>query len=317
MHSSGSRSSSQPSGDLSARFQALLEPLREHPLHVPVGGDAGIAFRQQDRHPTLRRRQPQGRGHLSGIDTMRAPRLDNLVRLCFDDCWTVASLLVSQAPRARVRRCACRRRSEALVAALRLDVRARWLRGWRGLACGGGVMALPREPLLPVLASADTALCYVATHRETGARYVGITRRTLAERKSQHERAAAADRTNGPFPEALRRCGPGAFTWQVVAEGEEQAIKLLEAALIAALGTTSLGGLNAVVGRRLGGPGRPHSAGSNDRRENGRFFDAGVDGFLLGASHTSPQRFRPPVAGSRPVPVGSRPIGRDNYFRET
>ena len=109
-------------------------------------------------------------------------------------------------------------------------------------------MALPREPLLPGLASADTALCYVATHRETGARYVGITRRTLAERKSQHERAAAADRTNGPFPEALRRCGPGAFTWQVVAEGEEQAIKLLEAALIAALGTTSLGGLNAVGG---------------------------------------------------------------------
>ena len=45
-----------------------------------------------------------------------------------------------------------------------------------------------------------------------------------------------------------RRCGQGAFTWRVVAGGEEQAIKLLEAALIAAWGTSRLGGLNAVGG---------------------------------------------------------------------
>ena len=109
-------------------------------------------------------------------------------------------------------------------------------------------MAFPRQPLLPGLAPADTALCYVATHRETGARYVGITRRTLGERKNQHERDAAAARTDGPFPKALRLCGPGAFTWRVVAEGEKQAVKLLEAALIAAWGTARLGGLNAVGG---------------------------------------------------------------------
>ena len=57
-------------------------------LQVPVDGgfrmprrighvaDA-LAFRQPDRHLSLRRRQFQGRGHQVGIDAMRAPRLDN------------------------------------------------------------------------------------------------------------------------------------------------------------------------------------------------------------------------------------------------
>ena len=49
IHSSGSRSSSQLGGDPSAPFQTLLERLRGHPLHVPVGVWAGIAFRQQER----------------------------------------------------------------------------------------------------------------------------------------------------------------------------------------------------------------------------------------------------------------------------
>ena len=109
-------------------------------------------------------------------------------------------------------------------------------------------MSLPREPWLPGLGSTGTTLCYVAMHRETGARYVGITSRSLSDRKNQHERDAAAGRTNGPFPESLRRCGPEAFIWRVVAEGEETAIKLLEAALISAWGTANLGGLNAVGG---------------------------------------------------------------------
>lgn len=91
------------------------------------------------------------------------------------------------------------------------------------------------------------AICYVATHRKTGKRYVGMTCRSLDERMNEHTRNAAGGRTNGPFPAALR-CEPEAFNWQVVAEGEERVIKLLEAALIAAWGTAELGGLNAVGG---------------------------------------------------------------------
>lgn len=117
-----------------------------------------------------------------------------------------------------------------------------------GVPCGDGVMPISREPRVSGLNATDAALCYVATHRETGARYVGRTLRTLAERKNQHERDAAASRTNGPFPEALRSCGREAFTWRVVAEGEEEAIKLLEAGLIDAWGTARIGGLNAVGG---------------------------------------------------------------------
>ena len=47
--SSGPRSSSQLGSDPSARFQSLLKRLRGHPLQVPVGGEAGITLRQQDR----------------------------------------------------------------------------------------------------------------------------------------------------------------------------------------------------------------------------------------------------------------------------
>lgn len=73
-------------------------------------------------------------------------------------------------------------------------------------------MTLPGAPRLSGLAMADAAICYVATHGETGKRYVGSTRRTLAERKSQHERDAAAGRTDAPFHEALRHYGSEAFT---------------------------------------------------------------------------------------------------------
>ena len=77
IYSSRSRSSSQLGGDFSARFQALLERLREHPLHVPVGGEAGIAFRQQDR-PDYRGRQrvgPEAGRHLLALQRDRARRL--------------------------------------------------------------------------------------------------------------------------------------------------------------------------------------------------------------------------------------------------
>ena len=58
------------------------------PLQVPVDGGFRMprridhvadahAFRQPDRHLSLRRRQFLGRGHQFGIDAMPAPRLDN------------------------------------------------------------------------------------------------------------------------------------------------------------------------------------------------------------------------------------------------
>lgn len=109
-------------------------------------------------------------------------------------------------------------------------------------------MTLLHAPRVSGLDATEAALCYVAVHRETGAHYVGRTRRTLAERKKQHERDAAAGRTDGPFPEALRHYGPEAFSWRAVAEGQEEAIKLLEAGLIDAWGTARAGGLNAVGG---------------------------------------------------------------------
>ena len=88
-------------------------------------------------------------------------------------------------------------------------------------------------------------ICYVATHNDSGKRYVGITKRSLKARRSQHERDAANNRLDTPFHKALRQYGNDAFTWKVVAEGEDEVIKLLETALIAAWGTARLGGFNA------------------------------------------------------------------------
>ena len=88
-------------------------------------------------------------------------------------------------------------------------------------------------------------ICYVATHNDSGKHYVGITKRSLKVRRSQHERDAANNRLNTPFHKALRQYGNDAFTWKIVAEGEDEVIKLLETALIAALGTARLGGFNA------------------------------------------------------------------------
>ena len=88
-------------------------------------------------------------------------------------------------------------------------------------------------------------ICYVATHNASGKRYVGITKRSLKARRSQHERDAANNRLNTPFHKALRQHGNDTFTWKVVAEGEDEVIKLLEIALIAAWGTARLGGFNA------------------------------------------------------------------------
>ena len=88
-------------------------------------------------------------------------------------------------------------------------------------------------------------VCYVATHNDSGKRYVGITKHGLKIRRSQHEKDAMSERNRGPFHCALKKYGKDAFTWKVVAEGEDEAIKLLETALIAEWGTAKSGGFNA------------------------------------------------------------------------
>ena len=88
--------------------------------------------------------------------------------------------------------------------------------------------------------------CYVATHKDSGKRYVGITKRGLKVRKSQHERDAIREDDQGPyFHQALRECGKDAFTWEIVAEGKDEVIKLLEPALIGAWDTARIGGFNS------------------------------------------------------------------------
>ena len=54
-----------------------------------------------------------------------------------------------------------------------------------------------------------------------------------------------------PFHDALREYGKDNFTWEVVAEGEDDVIRLLEHALIERLGTNQLGGFNAIGGYAL------------------------------------------------------------------
>ena len=70
-------------------------------------------------------------------------------------------------------------------------------------------------------------------------------------RRSQHERDAANKPFDRPFYDTLRKYCKDAFTWKVVAEGEDEVIKLLEHALIERLGTNQLGGFNAVGGYAL------------------------------------------------------------------
>ena len=75
-------------------------------------------------------------------------------------------------------------------------------------------------------------ICYVATHNDSGRRYVGITKGSLGLRRSTHESHARKEVGNTFFHQALRAYGADKFSWKVVAEGDEKVIRLLENALI-------------------------------------------------------------------------------------
>lgn len=87
-------------------------------------------------------------------------------------------------------------------------------------------------------------ICYVATHVESGKRYVGITKRTLNVRKRQHENYAKRGSTESRLYEAIRKYGNDAFNWEIVAEGRDEVIKLLERTLINTWDTNRYDGFN-------------------------------------------------------------------------
>ena len=75
-------------------------------------------------------------------------------------------------------------------------------------------------------------ICYVATHNDSGRRYVGITNDLLSLRRSSHESHAKKEVDDTFFHKAIRAYGVDDFSWKVVAEGDEEVIRLLENALI-------------------------------------------------------------------------------------
>ena len=75
-------------------------------------------------------------------------------------------------------------------------------------------------------------ICYVATHDDSGRRYVGITSGPLSLRRSTHETHARKEVDDAFFHKAIQAYGSDSFSWKVVAEGDEEVIRLLENALI-------------------------------------------------------------------------------------
>lgn len=62
------------------------------------------------------------------------------------------------------------------------------------------------------------AVVYMATHRESGKRYIGVTQRGFARRRKEHENAPNAKRvTCRHFHSAMAKYGPDAFDWQILA----------------------------------------------------------------------------------------------------
>ena len=74
-------------------------------------------------------------------------------------------------------------------------------------------------------------ICYSVTHDRSGKRYIGVTCRDLDIRRAEHE-SHSAHGSPTVFHVALRKYGKDKFTWKVLAEGDEEVIKILERVLI-------------------------------------------------------------------------------------
>ena len=87
-------------------------------------------------------------------------------------------------------------------------------------------------------------ICYSVTHNRSGKRYIGISRRDLDVRRAEHE-SHSGHGSRTVFHSALRKYGKGNFTWKVLAEGETEAIGILERVLIAEWRTLAPRGFNS------------------------------------------------------------------------
>ena len=91
-------------------------------------------------------------------------------------------------------------------------------------------------------------ICYVVvTHNDSGRRYVGITKSTLSIRKSDHESQAKNRSHNSKLHDALWEYGNDAFSWDLLAEGRERVMRLLERILIHEWETNGPGGVKGGV----------------------------------------------------------------------
>lgn len=78
----------------------------------------------------------------------------------------------------------------------------------------------------------ESIICYIATHKESGKCYIGITRNKLSDRKADHESHANVGSHKSRFHDAIREYGKDAFSWKVIAEGSDVAMQALERILV-------------------------------------------------------------------------------------
>lgn len=78
----------------------------------------------------------------------------------------------------------------------------------------------------------DSTICYIVTHEHSGRCYIGITKQKLSSRKSALESQARTDSHKSRFHDAIREYGKDAFSWKVIAEGSDVAMRALERLLI-------------------------------------------------------------------------------------
>lgn len=89
-------------------------------------------------------------------------------------------------------------------------------------------------------------ICYSATHNQTGKRYIGVSDRDLATRKAEHESHSACGISSTMFHLALRKHGKENFTWKILAEGDQEIIKIIERVLIGEWRTLHPRGFNSI-----------------------------------------------------------------------
>jgi group I intron endonuclease len=87
-----------------------------------------------------------------------------------------------------------------------------------------------------------THLVYKARNVKNGKSYVGITARSLTERRLEHQKRAREGVRNSRLYQAMRKYGAESFDWTVLAEaGAEQEVRALETHFIRQFDTMNSG----------------------------------------------------------------------------